>query len=74
MILAELCILSIVFAFDGHVEAWWLDFTLAFFVPFERLEVYDELLVADNPLGATAENMNFTILRPGYDPNDEVRG
>ena len=49
-------------------------FTLAFFVPFERLEVYDELLVADNPLGATAENMNFTILRPGYDPNDEVRG
>ena len=41
-------------------------FTLSFMIPFERTDVYDELLVDDNPLGSSP-NVAFTILRPGYD-------
>lgn len=41
-------------------------FTLSFMIPFERTEVYDELLVDDNPLGSSP-NVAYTILRPGYD-------
>ena len=41
-------------------------FTLSFMIPFERTDVYDELLVDDNPLGSSP-NVNFEIVRPGYD-------
>ena len=40
-------------------------FTLSFMIPFERTSVFDELLVADNPLGS-APNVAFTVLAPGY--------
>lgn len=44
-------------------------FTLAFMIPFERCDVYDELLIKDNPIGASP-NMTFTELRPGYFDQD----
>ena len=50
-------------------------FELAFFLPFDRMDIYGELVCHPSekqPLGASP-NVAFTILRPGYDPNDEVR-
>lgn len=49
-------------------------FELSFFVPFDRLDIYAELVVNASdrlPLGASP-NMVFTILRPGYDASDEM--
>ena len=40
-------------------------FSVSFFLPFERLDVYNELLSRDNPLGSSP-NAQFKILRPGY--------
>ena len=50
-------------------------FELSFLLPFDRLAIYDELLVHPairHPLGASP-NVAFAVLRPGYDPNNEVR-
>ena len=50
-------------------------FELSFYLPFDRACVYDELLVHPRrryPLGASP-NVAFSILRPGYDPDNEVR-
>ena len=49
-------------------------FELSFHLPFERRHVYDELVVhprVRHPLGA-APNVAFTIMRPGYEPGDEM--
>jgi hypothetical protein len=43
-------------------------FDLCFFIPFDRTEVYDELLTTapHGPLGSSP-NVEFTILRPGFE-------
>ena len=49
-------------------------FELSFFLPFDRHELFDELVChprTRHPLGASP-NVAFTILRPGYDPSNEV--
>ena len=50
-------------------------FELSFLLPFDRLAIYDELVVHPrirHPLGASP-NVAFAMLRPGYNPSDEVR-
>ena len=39
-------------------------FSMSFFVPFPRLDLYKQLLIEDNPLGSGG-NVHFTILREG---------
>lgn len=49
-------------------------FDLSFFLAFEPRHIYNELVVhprSRHPLGA-APNVAFAILRPGYDPKNEV--
>ena len=49
-------------------------FDLSFYLAFEPQQIYEELLVhprVRHPLGA-APNVAFAILRPGYDPKNEV--
>ena len=40
-------------------------FTISFMIPFERIDIYDELVSTSNPLGSPP-NVVITVLREGY--------